>query len=106
MDLQTVGLTYLNVKNCKDGETIKFISDGEIIKNSFGKNKYSFYVEHNGSQKVMQISAPQIRQLVAILGADSKLWIGKSVTVELRQVTLFDTKAESLALSFKELKSN
>ena len=103
MDLTAIGLNYLNVKDVKDGEAVRFLSDGELIENSFGKKKYSFYVEHNGSQKVLQISAPQVRQLVNLLGGDSKAWIGKSVILELKQIQLFDNKAMTLAISFQSV---
>lgn len=82
------GGNFLNGKNAKDGETVKFLDEGEIIPSE--RYKYDdgspqknliFKVEYKGEEKQVKITKQSKVALMDTWGEETKNWVGKSATI-------------------------
>ncbi|MCH7827157.1 MAG: hypothetical protein IIC75_04160 [Bacteroidetes bacterium] len=103
MDLTGFGMNFFRASDIAEGDSIKILSEGEQVENNFGKKRISFFIEHKAEQKVMQLAMPHVKQLIKILGTETKKWIGKTVNVKTEERNLFETGKKTLTFAFVKL---
>lgn len=84
----TKGGNYLKGDNVRDGDSIKFLDEGEIQTSDTFKYKDGnpvkslvFKVEYKGEEKQMKVTMQSKVALIDAWGDETKGWIGKIATI-------------------------
>lgn len=89
-DLSNYGIGFLKVADVSDKDQLVITSSCKEEINQWGKKRMTCTCMHNGIAKKMSMAAPQVQQLVGILGSNPLGWIGKSVNVRKKAIKLKD----------------
>lgn len=81
---------WLSAKNCKEGETVKFLDEGEwrdstrfTYDDGNSVRQLIFKVEHNGEEKQLTVIKPSRQVLIEAWGNDTIEWVNKVAEIEL-----------------------
>lgn len=91
---------YLKAEDCKDGDIVKIIAEGEPseIEGKKGKVKIvlNYDVEVNGQEKTFTPNMTNGRAMIEAWGEDDEKWVGKSFKVKIEKVLAFGKKVNSI----------
>ena len=83
---------YIKLKECRDGDTLKFMDGGQLVEKEFdqkdGTKNTATLLEitaslNGGKSKTVSLSSPHISELKKVWGANSDEWVGKTSVVRL-----------------------
>lgn len=82
--------SWLNSKNCKDGDIVEFINEGEwrdstkfTYDDGNPVRQLVFKVKHNGEEKQISLIKPSRLAMIEVFGDDTVEWVGKKAVINL-----------------------
>ena len=86
--------TYIKASECKAGDTLTFLDEGEYVESKFEdkdgnpKKQFQILVEHSGLEKKFSLNSTNIKFMVKTFGKDTSKWVGQSVTLEIAKLNV------------------
>lgn len=104
------GGNYLKSDNCKKGDVIEFLDEGEWVASSKFKyddgnpvQQFQVTVKLNGQDEhILSVNATNRNVLIPEWGKDTKLWIGKKATIDIIKVSVGGYLKNSILLEPKK----
>ena len=97
--------TFLKATDVKDGSTAMIIGEAELVHNdTYNTDRLHIPIKLNDIEYTFDASKTNTRTIVAVLGDETKSWIGKSIVLEKYKTKTSDGKMTD-AINIKAVKA-